>query len=260
MLRSLSDVQSEFAAALRDPAAAVPPEVVGPDGRPAPKRFEVYRNNVLSALGNAIAGAFPAVEKLVGETFFRAMARFYVIDNPPTSAVLMDYGRTFPDFIERFESAASLPYLPDVARLEVAWRESYNAAEADSLPPDALATVPQNELADVRFGVHPSLRLVASRYPIVTIWRMNVSDEPIRPVDFSVGEDALIVRPEAEVEVRLVPPGGVAFVSALMAGETLAVAAAAGQAADPAFDLAGNIAGLIESGALVELRRPATET
>ncbi|MCP4383255.1 MAG: DUF2063 domain-containing protein [Hyphomicrobiales bacterium] len=259
MLRSLSDVQAEFAAALRDPAAAVPPEVVGPDGGPAPKRFEVYRNNVLSALGNAIAGAFPAVEKLVGETFFRAMARLYVVDNPPTSAVMLDYGNSFPEFIARFESAASLPYLPDVARLEVAWRESYHAAEAVPLPADALSAVPQIDLPDLIFGLHPSLRLIASRYPIVTIWRMNVSDEPIRPVDFSVGEDALIVRPDAEVEVRVVPPGGVAFVTALMAGETLAVAAAAGQAADAAFDLAGNIAGVVGSGALVELRCSATE-
>lgn len=257
MLRSLSEVQAEFAAALRDPSAAMPPEVVGPDGAPAPKRFEVYRNNVLSALGNAISGAFPAVEKLVGEKFFNAMARFYVLDNPPTSPMMLGYGRRFPDFIASFESAASLPYLPDVARLEVAWREAYHAEDAVPIALDALGGVPEAELPDVTFGVHPSLRLVSSRYPIVTIWRMNVSDDPIRPVDFSVGEDALIVRPDSEVEVRVAPPGGAAFVSALAAGETFGAAAAAGQAADAAFDLAGNIAGLIGSGALVEVRRPA---
>lgn len=254
-MRSLADVHADFAAALLDPAATAPPEVTGPDGGPTRRRFEVYRNNVLSALGNALESAFPAVVKLVGADFFRVMARTYVLDNPPRSPVLLDYGATFPDFIERFEPAASLPYLPDVARLEQAWRQAYHAAEAMPLEPSALGAVPPEALDSLRFTVHPSFRLVESRFPIVTIWRMNVSDAPVRPVDFGVGEDALIVRPDADVEVRIVPPGGVAFVAALAAGETLGTAAAAGQASDSAFDLAGNIAGLIEAGVLTEIRQ-----
>ncbi len=255
MLRSLSDVQAEFAAALRDPALPPPAGVVGPDGGPAPRRFAVYRNNVLGALGQGLAGAFPAVERIVGEDFFRAMARAYVLETPPTSPVLLDYGVTFADFIAGFEPAASLPYLPDVARLERAWRESYHAADAAPLNPAALATIPEEELPDIGFTLHPSLRIVQSRFPIITIWKMNVTDMPTSQVDFTVGEDALIVRPGAEVEVRVVPPGGVAFVSALAAGEALGSAAVIGESSDSRFDLSGNIAGLISAGALVDLRR-----
>jgi Putative DNA-binding domain len=258
MLRSLSDVQAEFAAALRDPAVPPPPDVVGPDGGPAPRRFAVYRNNVLGALGNAVAGSFPAVERIVGKDFFRVMVRTYVLENPPTSPVLMDYGVTFADFIAGFEPAASLRYLPGVARIERAWRESYHAADAEPLVPSAFSEVPEEELPDMVLGLHPSLRLVPSRFPAVAIWRMNASDLPITPVDFSVGEDALIVRPDAEVEVRVVPPGGVAFVTALLAGKTLGTAAEAGQSADARFDLAGNLAGLIGAGAFVEIRRGST--
>ncbi len=75
------------------------------------------------------------------------------------------------------------------------------------------------------------------------------------PVDFSVAEDALIVRPDAEVEVRIVPPGGALFVAALAAGETLVSAAETAQAADGRFDLAGNIAGLFAAGALCRVHR-----
>ena len=163
MLRSLSDVQADFAAALRDPAIPPPAGVVGPDGGPAPRRFAVYRNNVLVALGNALAGAFPAVGRIVGEEFFRAMARNYVLETPPTSPVLLDYGVTFPDFIAGFEPAASLPYLPDVARLERAWREAYHAADAKPLGPADLAGIPPEDLPDAVFSLHPSLRIVPSR-------------------------------------------------------------------------------------------------
>ena len=132
----LSEVQAGFAAALLDPAAPVPAGIVGPGRRPAPRRFAVYRNNVVSALGNAVAGSFPAVKRIVGEDFFRAMARAYVLAEPPTSPVLLDYGTTFPDFIARFAPAASLPYLPDVARIERRWREAYHAEDAEPLSPD----------------------------------------------------------------------------------------------------------------------------
>jgi hypothetical protein len=254
-LPSLSEVQAGFAAALLDPAAPVPAGIVGPDRGPAPRRFAVYRNNVVSALANAVAGSFPAVKRIVGEDFFRAMARAYVLAEPPTSPVLLDYGVTFPDFIAGFAPAAPLPYLPDVARIERRWREAYHAANAEPLPPTALAGVAEADLPGLSFAMHPSLRLVRSRWPALTVWRMNVSDVPTTPVDFSVAEDALIVRPGAEVEVRIVPPGGAAFVTALAAGETLLSAAETAQAADERFDLAGNIAGLFAAGAFCRIRR-----
>lgn len=252
---SLSEVQRDFSAAILDPAAPPPDGVTGPDHGPAPRRFGVYRNNVVSALTNAVAGAFPAVQRIVGEDFFRAMARAYVLAEPPRSPVLLDYGTTFPDFIAGFAPAASLPYLPDVARIERLWREAYHAAEATPLPPDALGAVPEAELAGVTFMLHPSLRLARSAYPALTIWQMNATDMPLTAVDFSTAEDALIVRPGAEVEVRKVPPGGAAFVTALAAGATLLSAAETAQTADGRFDLAGNIAGLIAAGALCGINR-----
>ncbi len=85
--------------------------------------------------------AFPAVERIVGEEFFQAMARAYVLAEPPRSPVLMDYGTTFADFIAGFAPAASLPYLPDVARIERAWREAYHAEDAEPLGPEAFAGI-----------------------------------------------------------------------------------------------------------------------
>lgn len=252
MLRSLADVQAEFSAALRDPKAAMPGDVTGPDGTPAPRRFAVYRNNVIVGLVNAVSGSFPAVKQIVGEEFFDALARAYVTAEPPRSPVLMEYGGSFPDFIAGFAPAASLPYLPDVARIERAWREAYHAAEAVALSPRDLAGVREEDLERLVLKLHPSLRILKSDYPVLKIWRMNTSDEPIVPVDFSVGgEDTLIVRPEAEVIVRRLPAGGYAFVEAFAAGKTLGEAAAAGIAADDGFDLSANIAGLIDSGAVV---------
>jgi len=250
-LRSLAEVQAEFAAALRDPAAATPDGIVGPDHEPAPRRFAVYRNNVIVGLVKALKGSFPAVERIVGEDFFQAMARAYVRAEPPRSPLLIDYGVTFADFIAGFEPAASLPYLPDVAWIERAWREAYHAADAEPLGADAFAGIGEDRLGGLTLRLHPSLRLVRSRYPALTIWKMNVGDIPVGPVDLNAsGEDALIVRPAAEVTVRTVPPGGADFVAALAEGRTLGESAAAALAAERAFDLAANLAGLVGAGAI----------
>ncbi len=99
-----------------------------------------------------MAGAFPAVKRIVGDDFFTAMARVYVVAEPPSSPVLMDYGVTFADFIAGFEPAASLPYLPDIARIERAWREAYHAEEAPPLDLSDLARISEADIANVRFA------------------------------------------------------------------------------------------------------------
>ena len=218
----LADQQRAFARALLDPASAVPAGIVGPDGLPADKRFAVYRNNVVVGLIEALQANYPATCRIVGEEFFRAMARYYIIKEPPRSPILLDYGAGFPDFIEQFEPARSLPYLPDVARIERTWTEAYHAAEAHALDADHFATVSADQIPCLRFELHPSLRIVRSPYPALTIWRMNVADGTPAPVDLKAGgEDALILRPGADVEVRSLPPGGVEFITDLAAGLSL---------------------------------------
>lgn len=247
-----ADQQRDFSAALLDRALSIPPGLVGPDGEPSARRFAVYRNNVVAGLTEALKDAFPAVCRIVGNDFFQAMAHAHVLSEPPISPILLDYGAGFPDFIARFEPAATLPYLPDVARIERAWIEAYHAREAPPLQASDFAAINADRLAEIHLAVHPSLRVVRSRLPALTIWRMNVGDGVPRPVDLEAGgEDALIVRPEAEVEARSMPPGGAEFVAALAAGLSVAEALKAALTADPRFDLSGNLAGLIEAGVFV---------
>jgi hypothetical protein len=251
-VQRLSDRQRGFATALLDPTLSTPPGLVGPDGDESPKRFSVYRNNVVVGLTEALQAAFPAVCRIVGEAFFRAMARTYVVSEPPTSPILLDYGAGFPDFVAGFEPAASLPYLPDVAGIERAWTEAYHAREAVALEHTALAAIPSDRVADIRLALHPSLRVVRSQFPALTIWRMNVDDGVPGSVDFgSGGEDVLVLRSAAEVEARLMPPGGAEFVTALANGQTAAEATRSAMGASALFDLSANFAALIGAGAFV---------
>src|SRR4029077_20816807 len=117
---------------LIDPEYPVPAGVIGPNGKRAALRYNVYRNNVTVSLIDALAAIFPATQRITGVEFFRAMARFHIRDTPPRSPLLFEYGHDFPDFIARYEYAQGMPYLPDTARIERAWLDAYHAAD---MPP-----------------------------------------------------------------------------------------------------------------------------
>jgi hypothetical protein len=81
---------------------------------------------------------------------------------------------------------------------------------------------------------------------------MNVADGVPSPVDLeSGGEDALVVRPAADVEVRAMPLGGAEFITALASGQSLTEATVSATSAHPLFDLAMNLTALIGAGIFV---------
>jgi Putative DNA-binding domain len=248
-----SSYAAAFASALIDPGSGTPAVVTGPSGKTAVKRYNVYRNNVTASLIEALAAIYPAVQRLTGVAFFRAMARFHIRATPPASPLLHEYGRGFPDFIESYEHAGAMPWLADTARVERAWLDAYHAADAEPLSPASLGSVPPERLAELILVAHPATRIVRSRFSVVTIFAANRSEAPVEPIDASHPEDALITRPDHDVVVRRLPPGSAVFLASLVAGQTLGEAAALALDASPTFDLAASIAGMIEAGAFTAI-------
>ncbi len=236
--------QEQFAAAILNPELSVPEGLLQPDGSPATRRFNVYRNNVIVSLVDAIADGFPVVRKLVGDEFFRFMARRYVAANPPRSPLLFLYGQSFPKFVAEFSAADSVPYLADVARLEWARREAYHAA--DALPRDAgcLAGFGADEFPLLAFDLIPSTRILESRFPVQSIWLANVGTGTTEMPDS--GEDVLVARPEMEIEMRRLPPGGARFINALLDGTELGRAASLAELAE-GFELSSNITIMLQA-------------
>lgn len=188
----------------------------------ASKRFDVYRNNVYASLSEALRATFPAVERLVGEAFFRATARAFLANSLPQRGTLIGFGNGFPDFLDSFPPAQSLPYLGDVARLELLWLEAYHAEDARSLSMTDLSESDPSEFADIPLRLHPSLRWISSIYPIVEIWRTNREDDIVRPVTLTNDPQSWIVlRSETRVLIYLIPAAGRNFLSALREGKTV---------------------------------------
>src|SRR5216684_313883 len=252
----LASFETSFANALLNADQPIPRGITAHNATVPARRFAVYRNNVVVGLVKALKSRFPVVEKIVGEEFFAAMARVFVMEQPPRSPLLATYGDEFAAFIAAFEPARELPYLADVARLEAARTRSYHATDATPVDPGELATLDTHAVGGIRIDMHPSAEIVRSRYPIATIWAMNSGERELAPIENWRGEDVLVVRSYLDVEVRTLPPGGAAFLLALAGGRPLDEAAEAAVANDSTFDLVGNLAGLIGSGLVRDIILP----
>lgn len=230
----------------------------GPRGAPGPVAelttqpgFAVYRNTVMKGCVDALEANFPTVVRLVGRDWFRAAAAIHATAEPPRDARLLFYGEGFAAFLETFEPARELPYLPGVARLDRAWIEAHAA-------PDALidlawfAGLAPAALAAASIAPHPAARWHwFADQPVFTIWQRNrIGSEDAGAIAWR-GEGALLTRPDGGVTWREASQAECAFLDACAGGAALAQAAAAALRVQPGADLAQLLAGLLRAGALV---------
>lgn len=235
--------QSAFIEAAMDPASAVPVGITDGHGAPTTKRFNVYRNNVVVGLRDALSVGFPAIRSLVGDTFFDAMAAEYARSEPPSSPIMPAYGAGFSAFLENFPPAASLPYLADVARLEYTMRMAYHAADA---APVATDTLKDPSVFLKRVTLAPAVHVVASPYPIDDIRRAALGG----PQPTGTAQDVLITRPDFDPVMTPFAAGTAAVINALRDGASLAEAI---ELAPDTLDLTAFISALVSGGAITSL-------
>lgn len=248
--------QAAFTRALLDPRLAPPADLAPVGGKPPVKRFAVYRNNVVHSLITALADGYPAIRRILGDEAFRRAAGVYARAHPPKTPMMIFYGESFGDWLERFEPLCGQPFLADVARLEWARRQAYHAADADALDAAgfaaACAAVPAEAQGDLRLRTHPSLRLASSRHPVFSIWAGSLGEQ-VEPSH--AGECVLVIRRGDQVPCLRISAGVVEFLTALGDDATLGEAVAAAMDRDAAFDLSGALSAAVDAGAFIEVTR-----
>lgn len=242
-----------FAAGMLNPSVSKPDGVVGPNGKAADKRYDVYRNNVTVSLINAVADIYPAVQKIVGEEYFRAMVREYVRAHPPKSPLLFLYAQNFGNFIDAFEPAKKLPYLGDVARIERAWLTAYHAADLAPLDPAQLGLVAPQRLAEICFETHPASFIISSDYPVHDIFLMNRGFMELTKVEMNTPQALMMTRPQTDTRLILLNKSEHVFMDAILKGSSLGQAASLATQADASFDLNHNLQMLLATGATTRI-------
>lgn len=222
-------------------------------GGKAANRLRVHRNNFVSSLIEALGQTYPVVEKLVGFEFFREMARNFIRVHPPRDPAILAYGAAFPQFIETFSPAESVPYLADVARLEWHRQEAYHAEDAAPLDMRFFGNLDPQLFDQLRLIPHPSVRLMTSSYPVQRIWEVNSLEETAGGhVDLTDGPDHLLIaRPFTQVIVVHLSAAAFDFTQAICTGLPLTEAYEEATQRHEDLDLQSGLADLIRSEIIV---------
>lgn len=227
----------------------------------------IYHDNRRANFRHALALAYPALRRLVGDEYFARLATQFLASEPSRSGDLHHAGAGFAAFVSaQFSLPGTAPRhacLGDVAALEWAWQEVFVAADAPVLDPATLASTAESQWPRLRFDLHPACRLVGSRYPIHALWTANrevpddlaheIGDEVDATVDLDAGaEYVFLTRPRHEILVRCLTAAEYEFLRALQDSATLAEATDRASAANPQFDLLGTLVATFRAGAITQ--------
>ena len=254
-MTSLRDLQLGFAQALFDAEDGGFDRHIRTNRLSGKRRLQIYRNNMLVSLTEALRAVYPVTHRLVGAGFFRYAAAQYIRCHPSTSGDLHDFGGRFADFLRGFTPASSLVYLPDVANLEWAYHQVFHAARHPPLDRVTLRRLPEEHYGELVFRLHPASRLVTSDYPILRIWQVNQEDySGEQTVDLAAGGVRLLVirRDNLDIAIQELEAGEFALLQAFATGYNLATACEQALNVQADFDLAIPFGKHIAQGTLVD--------
>lgn len=231
--------------------APLPEGITARDPAEAPRRFDVYRNNVAVSLAEALAARFPVIKRLVGEEFFAALARLYAEAHRPTSPVLHEWGESFAAFLAGFSPLEAYPYMADVARIEWARGLAYHAGDGRPADPTLFAAA---DPARLILRLHDSVQVLRLDTPAVTIWTANQPGAAPLDLAGTGPEIALVWRdPAFDVPVLAIGPGDAALIEQLQSAAPLTTAAECALWAEPDHNPQPMLVRLMQAGVILTL-------
>jgi len=236
MVMNLAELQSAYRDYLMGGDARPLAASVVEDSFDAAERLQIYRNNFLTSLGEALKANFPVARMMLGEDFFAQTARGFILRAPPARPCLFEYGDGFAEFLAELPEMAELPYVPEMAGFEFARIAAYNAPVEKLLTDAEIARVPPERLTDLPIRLAQHVRLLSVRYPIMALWQAHQAAEPdLAAIDMTQRPHTLLTcRPHRTLVAQEIEPEAALFLGVARHQTTLALAAeACGPNLDP---------------------------
>lgn len=239
----LHELQSAFAEAIDEGKGL--PSVTSMQGGPSWRSLALYRRLIRHNYVQALRITYPVLHRLIGGRYFSVFARGYLKRYPSTSGDLFAYGQHFPLFLHQLESPR---LLVELARLEWACHEVYQAADSPLSSQGWIQTLATVDPSSVTFRLNPAVRLLRCSLPVHRVWRVLQPDAPGAGIDDlsqSPEEGGLLVtRGRGEIHVRGLSTEELWLLHAMRDRKTVAVVECMAREFTPDLDLAHFLTGL----------------
>lgn len=229
--------------------------IIDDAGVGAARRLAIYHDAYRLRLIEALASAYPKLQLLLGDDLFDSTARAYIDANPSVYRNLRWYGAIMGEHL-----AQALPQHPvaaELATFEWTLALAFDAADAPVLQVEDLAAVPPEQWGELRFKLHPAMRLLPLQCNTVAVWQALDAEQAPPPVT-TLAESWLIWRRELNPHFRSLAAAELAALELIIAGASFADVCASLQAGldeDAAtMQAAQYLAGWLGDGLISELQ------
>jgi len=177
---SLHEVQRLFweSVAVRPGRDSIAPALVrlvrGADDNDRKTRIRVYSDAYYLRLRDVLREDFPKVTTLLGDRFDEVVAG-YLETLPSEQPSVRHLGRALAEFLQSREDIPKC--LADLAELEWARVEVFDAPDAECATIDELASIPPNAWPSLHFSTIPAIQTLRAQHPAHQLWSGSESPD-----------------------------------------------------------------------------------
>lgn len=164
--------------------------------------LKAHSATIFMARHSALCDSFPRTRRAIGAEAFDAAAGRFLERSEVLSRPLDHIGTDFPDMLDGAPA--------ELARVELAWLESYRSPDQPALRLADLAGMTASEVASISCRAHPAARTLALAPGVEIAFDGLV-----------LGGFVLVTRPESDVEVTASGAGAAAMLESLGAAKRL---------------------------------------
>jgi uncharacterized protein (UPF0276 family) len=219
-------------------------------------RYALYRGNLVTTWNKTLASAYPVIAQLVGEEFFGGLSQEYGRAHPSASGDLNEFGSHFAAFLAAFPHTASLPYLPDMARLEWTMHRAHYAPDAPAMTSSDLSAIAPDQLEECHLPLRPAVSVIASEWSVVPLWLAHQPGGPPFPDEMAAASYGLIARPRWKIALVPLSRASHAVLAVLHGGGSFGAALDAAFEIDEEFDVAAQLRQWLEYAVFTQREQP----
>jgi len=144
--------------------------VAGDERLPAADRLDIYANMYFYRLRDCLKEDYPKLLEAAGPARFHNLITDYLLQHPSAHPSLRHLGAHLPEFLGRHPLRRQCPVLADLARLEWARADIFDAADARPVAREDLARLPQEMAGEARFLLVPACVLLRLEHDAARLW------------------------------------------------------------------------------------------
>jgi len=133
-------------------------------------RLDIYANMYFFRLLDCLKEDFPKLHEALGPGRFHNLMTDYLLACPSRHPSLRYVGERLPQFLVRHPLGGESPALADLAGLEWARADLFDAADAAPLTREHLASLPQDEAGDIHLRLVPAFTMLVLDHDAPRLW------------------------------------------------------------------------------------------